>query len=257
LDEIKDYNVLLRFSVDGAKAESHDYIRGEGNFEKTIQAMRLCKEKGIEIGLASTVCKSNFHEFLDIVALGKELGTKETELTEVIYKGNATFNKDLLLDQPQLEQLRVHNITTAINDLSFRKGMGFDKFNDDQFGNEDVTKEYCCNAGISLCFINAKGDVYPCTLFTDYKEFCGGNMREEKFTDIWTKSEAFNKIRSLKKCDVKSCVACEAYDHCTGGCRARAYAISGELDGPMEADFCTTTKNMCKRMESGESFLDK
>ncbi len=254
LDKIKECNVLIRFSIDGAKAETHDYLRGVGNFNTTIKAMKLCKEKGLDIGLACTITKKNFHEYNDILELGKELGVKEIELSEVIDKGNATLNKDLMLDQSELEQLRVYNLLVSAKNESFRAGMGFDKENENKFGNEEVIREYSCTAAISNCFISAKGEVYPCTLFKTYKEFCGGNIKENKLSDFWQNAEAFKKLRDLKINKINSCVTCESFKFCPGGCRAKAYELTGQLNGPMTDEFCITSKNMLNRIKSGEFY---
>ncbi len=251
LDQIKDLNVLIRFSIDGADADTHDQIRGKDNFEKTISALKVCKEKGIDTGTSTAITSLNFDQYLKIFELGKELGAKEIELSEVLDKGSAGFNKELLLTQEQLEQLRVYNLKYSIRDERFRKGMGFEKM-DESFAKSNKNRDYCCNAGISTCFISAEGNVYPCTLFKEYKEFMCGNVTEEALSDIWLNSDVFKKMRDLKVHDIKSCIDCECFKACPGGCRARAYAETKKLDGPMVEEFCSVSKGMYKRLKDGE-----
>lgn len=251
LSQVKDLNVLIRFSIDGADADTHDKIRGKGNFEKTITAMKLCRQFGLDIGTATTVTSLNFDQYFKILELSKGLGSKEIELSEVLPKGNASLNKDLLLNQDQLEQLRVYNLMVSNKEESFRRGMGFDRMN--QFPIKlNHQRKYSCNAGISTCFISADGSVYPCTLFKEYPEFKCGNITEKSFLDIWNNSSVLKEIRGLEITQIKTCVDCECFKTCPGGCRARAYAETHKLDGPMIEEFCTISKNMHKRLEDGE-----
>ncbi|MDF2586967.1 MAG: radical protein [Anaerocolumna sp.] len=250
LDQIKDTNVLLRFSIDGADALTHDEIRGEGNFDKTIGVMKLCKEKGIDIGVATTITTHNFDQYHKIVDLVTKLDAKEIELSEIQEKGNATTNKHLLLSQKQMEQLRVNSLVVAAQNERLSKGMGFDRLA--ELAETDGKGEHCCNAGVSVCYINAEGSAYPCMLFKDFDEFKAGNIREQSFTDIWTSSQVLERMRELKVTDIESCVKCECFEACPGGCRAIAYAQSNRLDGPMDNNFCCTSINLVRRRDEGE-----
>jgi radical SAM protein with 4Fe4S-binding SPASM domain len=56
-----------------------------------------------------------------------------------------------------------------------------------------------------------------------------GNIREQKFTDIWENSPLF---RALRERNLKGkCADCNFVEIC-GGCRARAYANNGDFLGP-------------------------
>jgi len=251
LNQIKDLNVLLRFSIEGSDAVTHDMIRGQGNFDKTISAIKLCNEMGISIGIAATITTNNFDQYFKILELATELGSKETELSEIKDKGNASCNRDLLLSQKQLEQIRINSLMVVSQYPSFSKGMGFERLG--EIAQEKNSKrEYSCTAGTSNCYISADGSVYPCMLFKEFEEFKAGNIREDSFTNIWVSSEAFNKMRNLKITDIKSCVECECFEACPGGCRALAYAQTKKLDGKMDMVFCETSINLVRRRDAGE-----
>ena len=72
-----------------------------------------------------------------------------------------------------------------------------------------------CPAGINTCAILETGDVVPCSFCADV--ICG-NLKKEKFKDVWTNSEIFNKLRER---DFEYCNKCEHNRNC-GGCRVRA-----------------------------------
>lgn len=62
-DDIRYYaehqNVILNISIDGI-GEVHDYIRGEGNFEKTNKVFLSLIENGAKVAINTVIQKSNF-----------------------------------------------------------------------------------------------------------------------------------------------------------------------------------------------------
>src|SRR5579863_866235 len=87
-----------------------------------------------------------------------------------------------------------------------------------------------CLAGTGVCFISHEGEVYPC----GYLPVIAGDLRKQNFTDIWEGSAVFNALRDTGNLTGK-CGCCEFRNVCMG-CRARAYAASG--DYMAEEPFC-------------------
>jgi radical SAM protein with 4Fe4S-binding SPASM domain len=88
-----------------------------------------------------------------------------------------------------------------------------------------------CIAGQLICLIDVDGNVLPCSYFPKPT----GNIKKQPFKDIWENSRLFKELRDFKGYKGK-CGICEYINVC-GGCRARAYAISGDyLD---EEPFCS------------------
>lgn len=52
-------NVILNISIDGI-GKVHDYIRGEGNFEKVNKVFLALMEKGVKVAVNTVIQKSNF-----------------------------------------------------------------------------------------------------------------------------------------------------------------------------------------------------
>jgi radical SAM protein with 4Fe4S-binding SPASM domain len=90
-----------------------------------------------------------------------------------------------------------------------------------------------CPAGTHYMGIRPNGDVTPCP----YLPVFAGNLRRTALTDIWTSSELFTDIRRRSSLGGR-CGACEMNGHC-GGCRARAYGMTGDLMA--EDPLCTHT----------------
>ena len=87
-----------------------------------------------------------------------------------------------------------------------------------------------CLAGTGVCFISHEGEVFPC----GYLPAIAGDLRKEQFTDIWANAKVFNDLRETDNLKGK-CGCCEFRNVCMG-CRARAYAASG--DYLAEEPFC-------------------
>lgn len=65
------------FSLDGAKPESHDALRGPGSFREVVEATALCQLKGLPFGLKSVITNFNKDELADLALLGATLGAED------------------------------------------------------------------------------------------------------------------------------------------------------------------------------------
>ncbi len=81
--------------------------------------------------------------------------------------------------------------------------------------------------------IRPNGDVTPCP----YLPVFAGTLRNSSLADLWTSSELFTDIRRRTSLGGR-CGECEMNGHC-GGCRARAYGMTGDLMA--EDPLCTHT----------------
>lgn len=49
-------------SLDGGSAESHDRIRGQGSFDRVMEALRLCRQHGLGTRICCTLTKANLDQ---------------------------------------------------------------------------------------------------------------------------------------------------------------------------------------------------
>jgi radical SAM protein with 4Fe4S-binding SPASM domain len=87
-----------------------------------------------------------------------------------------------------------------------------------------------CLAGTGVCFISHEGEIYPC----GYLPVIAGDLRKQTFSDIWENSTVFHELRDTSGLKGK-CGCCEFRNVCMG-CRARAYAATGDFMD--EEPFC-------------------
>jgi radical SAM protein with 4Fe4S-binding SPASM domain len=81
--------------------------------------------------------------------------------------------------------------------------------------------------------IRPNGDVTPCP----YLPVFAGSLRSATLADLWTSSTLFTDIRRRTSLGGR-CGECEMNAHC-GGCRARAYGMTGDVMA--EDPLCTHT----------------
>ena len=97
-----------------------------------------------------------------------------------------------------------------------------------------------CLAGTGVCFISHEGEVFPC----GYLPALAGDLRKQSFADIWTNSVVFNELRDDDNLKGK-CGCCE-FRHVCMGCRARAFAATGDFLA--EEPFCVYTPGTSGKM---------
>ena len=90
----------------------------------------------------------------------------------------------------------------------------------DTFGMDAMTRG--CLGGTGFCFISHTGQLQPC----GYLTLDCGNVRDTPFPELWRTTPWFRKFRAQEEYQGK-CGPCEYHKVC-GGCRARAFSMSGD-----------------------------
>ena len=230
-------------SLDGAQAATHDAFRGAaGSFGAALRGLRLVRDAGQAVQINMSVTRANAAELAAMVALaeaegaaalhvfivvpvgcGVELGPAqrlspadyERVLREFyrLSEGSSLATKATCAPQYAriADQLREAGGGPAAR--TPRRPEGPDA-RDRQTGG--------CLAGRGVCFVSHRGDVFPC----GYLPVGCGNVRERPLSAIWRTSAVFAALRRPELLKGK-CGACRWRAGC-GGCRARAYAATGD-----------------------------
>jgi len=82
------------------------------------------------------------------------------------------------------------------------------------------------NAGNGYVFISHIGDIYP----SGFLPLKTGDVRNDSLADIYSNHEVFRLLRN-SDCLLGKCGLCEYRTVC-GGCRSRAYAMTGNIMAP-------------------------
>jgi len=238
---------MVSLSLDGSTAEVHDNFRNvKGAFDGVMNAARIFRENGVSFLINSSFTKRNQDEIPKVYRLAREIGATawymfmivptgrgEEIMSELISKEDYEKILNWHYDMEKEEKEILVRPTCApsyyriLRQRAKEDGEGFERRNL-KFSTGGAKG---CLAGQLICLIDVDGNVLPCSYFPRP----AGNIREQSFRDIWENSELFRDLRDFKSYKGR-CGDCEYVNVC-GGCRARAYAVSG--DYMAEEPFCT------------------
>ena len=86
---LAEFVTNCQVSIDGATEQTHDVMRGKGNFRRAIAGIKHLQDAGVKVGIRLTLHRGNMHEVLQYVDLAAELGLPDAYLRRVILSGNA------------------------------------------------------------------------------------------------------------------------------------------------------------------------
>jgi AdoMet-dependent heme synthase len=222
--EIKGSGISrVSVSLDGVTPNIHDNFRGRlGAFELALIGIDNLRTAGVPVQINTTVAAVNvsqMHMFPDFI---KKLGAVAWHVFFLVPTGRGN-------EMELATVLEYKTMLTNFMDVYISGGIECKATCAPQFyrmmeesGMKPLTKG--CLAGDSFGFVSSTGDIHPCG-FLDIK--CG-NVKNKLFSEIWQKSNVLVKLRDMDLLNGK-CGACTHKNIC-GGCRARAYEITGDMN---------------------------
>ncbi|HHN72957.1 MAG TPA: heme d1 biosynthesis radical SAM protein NirJ [Thermopetrobacter sp.] len=232
-------------SLDGIGAV-HDAFRGmKGAFEKSLNALRLCRDHGIKAGVRFTMTEDNAHQFEDMLALVREEGIEKFYFSHLVYAGRGNKNRmdDAAREKTRATMERLFEL--ALEDARSGSGREYVTGNNDADGvflllwvqrhfPERAEKMRALLArwggnqsGVNVANIDNVGDVHPDTMWWHYTL---GNVRERPFSEIW-EDVSDPLMAGLKQSPrpVKGrCAECQYLTICNGNTRVRAQQLTGD-----------------------------
>jgi radical SAM protein with 4Fe4S-binding SPASM domain len=246
----------LSLSLDALDPDRHDRFRNvRGAWQNTVEGAEILNRTGLPFIVQTTAGSHNLAE-LDAIAdfAHDRLAAKVWNLYFLVPTGRGQFVSDMTpaqYDEVLASLYRIqrkydrrmlvnakcapHYIKTVLENSStdaIQTGAGpsspvFDQIRTYSGGAGG------CPAGTHYMGIRPNGDVTPCP----YLPVFAGNLRSASLGDLWNSSELFTDIRRRSSLGGR-CGECEMNAHC-GGCRARAYGMTGDLMA--EDPLCTHT----------------
>jgi len=213
----------VQISVYSHRPEVHDAItKLPGSLKRTLTAIRLLKAQGLKVSMANVLMSANRFDNAGVIALAKELG--------VSYTLDPTITPKMDGDR---SVLNLRASAEALHDILRNRDLVSnveESCAPPPAPDEDVMEGYPCSAGHTACYISPYGDVFPCVQFP----LPSGNLRKQKFLDIWRTSPQLQEVRSIRAKDLSVCSSCAHVGTCTR-CPGLAY-MEGNMRGPSTAD---------------------
>ncbi len=209
----------VSISLDGATPEKHDLSRGKGSFQAAMQGIENLRGK-VDFQINNTLTSNNESDVAAIFDLAQRVGACALHFFFLVATGRGR-EADLISPQRQEQLLREIDQERALRPLEVQVTCAPQYA---RIARPGRGRAGGCLAGKSFVFVSRKGDVYPCGYFP----LLVGNIREKNFIGIW---ENAPELRALRERKLKGkCGRCSHSSIC-GGCRARAYAKTGDFLG--------------------------
>ncbi len=217
-------------SIDSLDPTYHDRFRhGDGALADTVAAVERLGRHGLDFIVQTSLTSGNRSELGALAAWSAERGAVAFNLYFLVPTGRGegmqgltpAENEEVLEELVELESLYRGRmmVRSKCQPQLMRHVVRGDP--------ESPLLNYRtrCPCGVQYCRITPEGKVTPCP----YTPVVAGDLAERDFGEIWRTAPVFRALRESSPGG--RCGAC-AYREVCGGCRARAYALTGDLLGP-------------------------
>ncbi len=229
LESLSRERVKFQVSIDGARPETNDPIRGPGTFVKALDGARLLSDLGFEVSLTTVTTEQNLDELVEIPAIVKRVGAKSQHLMwshkrgRAIASGNGFFpgNARLLsavlsvVDRAAEEGTTLDNLEAVKRRVNGVPGVKYDLGN----GGWD-----------SVC-VYADGTVYPTAALANEPRLLCGDVTRQDLAEILSTSPVIGALREATLAK-KASVATDPFRFFTGGGDLEhAWCFDGDFHG--------------------------
>ncbi len=224
----------MSISLDGCRAESHEYIRGEGTFTTTVNNIKALCDAGISVAVNMFIHAGNIDEVRPTLKLVDSLGVQGLNCLNMmnVGRGNSAETKQQLVAVPLADFYR--KVFEAIrDDQRLQQLMMYSTFANQVMGIAGGVKSFGCGIGTNRAvYVKPDGTLYPCA-DTAVPDFCLGNLKTDSLAEIWKGSPILTDLRSLNIDSMNpKCAACDIRYICAGNCRGENYQTTRDLRSP-------------------------
>ncbi|MEE8105720.1 MAG: radical SAM protein [Planctomycetota bacterium] len=218
---------FVQVSVEGAQ-KTHDRIRGAGDFERTVAALRHLVRARIRSLISFTAHRTNYREFPAVARLGRSLHVRRVWADRLIPSGSGKAMQEQMLTRAETreffsimhqERVRAKRAWFGRTEIAMHRALQF---------LEGGGVPYHCTAGDTLITVMPNGDLYPCRRMP----IRVGNVKETPLADLYFGSDLMRALRDPNRIS-EGCSKCAWSPLCRGGLKCLSYAVTGD---PFQAD---------------------
>lgn len=198
LSKIK--NLFILISLDGNE-KVHDYIRGKGMYDITINTAKKIKNMNINVEFLYTLNAVNISIFEEVVEFSRNL---DIPINFNLFKPfNKKNHKDLQITPKQYFETIERLLYLRVRE-GYKIGVSNASIVAYALGLPDKNE---CTASLSGVVINTKGYMLTCPYLVESGYYDEKDLPkfDENFLEVWRHGEFFNKFRNS---GLKNCQAC-------------------------------------------------
>ena len=239
-------NTFVSVSLDGAKAETHEWVRGvEGCFEDALVGIRNLADAGLKPQIIMSIMRQNKDQMESIVRLAERLGAGSVKFNMVqpTARGEKLYESGVALSIEQLVELGlwVENTLSESTDLPV--------YYDHPPAFRPLGKMFGSNGdGCGVCGILgilgvlANGSYALCGIGKTVPDLVFGDASKDPLQDIWNNDPLLIELREgLPQRFEGICYHCLVKGLCLGSCVAQNYYRSKSIWAPFW--FCQEAHN--------------
>lgn len=226
----------VALSLDASTAERHDDFRKvEGTFAKAMQGVEWAHEAGIPLQINTVLGSWNVDDFDAIADLVRKLDIVFWEVFFLVPTGRGaelqgcTAEQMLMLFEKlyalSLDAPFVIKVTEAQHFRCYVARRSSEMA--DARKPRLMMSGRAVNAGCGICFVDHIGNICP----SGFLPLERGNIRAHSLAAVYRDDPVFRDLRDAEKLAAR-CPHCRDRDWCSGGSRARAYAMTGDYLAP-------------------------
>ena len=216
----------------------HDAItKVPGSLLRTLAAIPILLEHGLQVKLACPLMQENLMAYRGVMALAEKLGIPyilDLTITPMMNGSGGPLAHRASVSSllPVLQDPLMHACkpqpgapaASAVNASPPAFGSAVSS------GIENLAYEDLpCSAGHNSCYISPYGDVFPCVQLPQ----AAGNLRREKFDEIWYHAPQLERLRAIRESQLPICSRCEIRNYCER-CPGLALMEGGDMLGAYE-----------------------
>jgi Fe-coproporphyrin III synthase len=243
-------------SLDGLRATNDSFRGVDGAFDHALAGIRNCAKAGVKVGLRLTINRRNAADISDIFGLIRDENIPRACFYHLVYAGRGTklMAEDLDHDGTRRVVDLIIDRTAEMHAQGAAKEiLTVDNHADGPYLYMRLLREGSARAadvyrllrmnrgnssGQGIGCVSWDGAVHPDQF---WRHLVLGNVRQRKFSDIWTdlSNPLLARLRNKRRYVKGRCATCQFLDICGGNFRVRAEAATGDVWGEDPACYLT------------------
>jgi MoaA/NifB/PqqE/SkfB family radical SAM enzyme/SAM-dependent methyltransferase len=229
LSSLSRERVKFQVSIDGARPETNDRVRGSGTFARALDGARVVSDLGFEVALTTVATEENLSELPELTRIARRVGARSQHLMWSHRRGRAAqSNNGFFPAVAPLIEAVMRTIAAA-----HTEGIALDNLETVKRRVNGVpgVKYDLGNAGWDSICIYADGTVFPSAALANEYALACGNIRSRALADILETSPVVQRLRETTLAR-KTAMANDPFRFLTGGGDIEhAWCFSGDFLG--------------------------
>ncbi len=241
---LAEADATVQVSLYSMSPDIHDEVtRRKGSWFETMSAILRLRAADVPVRISCPCLRINYKGYPDVMKFAESL--KMSAQTDFIIMGKQDCDTSNLCHRLNLEETRELLEDVILKAIPMNSEYFSPGKKELMLTTEEWKKQKACGACVNSMCLSPTGDYYPCPGFAGVVL---GSCYQQSLREVWLKSEATQKIRSVTNASFGKCATCGNRDYCSI-CMCRNYNETGDMLMPAE--------HFCKVAEINRQVVDE